>query len=56
VIAIVLSSLLFAVAHTKAMGIPWLVFFGMGMLYALLRRQSTSAVMHAVIAFAMLPH
>jgi hypothetical protein len=34
-IAIVFSSLLFAVAHTRTMGIPWLVFFGMGTLYAL---------------------
>jgi membrane protease YdiL (CAAX protease family) len=61
-IAIVLSSLLFAVAHTRTMGIPWLVFFGMGTLYALLRWRSNStaasALMHgmynAVIAFAML--
>jgi membrane protease YdiL (CAAX protease family) len=36
-IAIVLSSLLFALAHTRTMAIPWLVFFGMGTLYALLR-------------------
>jgi membrane protease YdiL (CAAX protease family) len=61
-IAIVLSSLLFAVAHTRTMGIPWLVFFGMGTLYALLRGRSnstaTAALMHAtynaVIALAML--
>lgn len=61
-IAIVLSSLLFAVAHTRTMGIPWLVFFGMGTLYALLRWRSNStaaaALMHAtynaLIAFAML--
>jgi membrane protease YdiL (CAAX protease family) len=61
-IAIVFSSLLFAVAHTRTMGIPWLVFFGMGTLYALLRGRSnstaTAALMHAtynaVIALAML--
>jgi membrane protease YdiL (CAAX protease family) len=60
--AIVLSSLLFAAAHTRTMGFPWLVFFGMGTLYALLRWRSnstaTSALMHAtynaVIALAML--
>src|SRR6202008_1596213 len=50
-IAIVLSSLLFAVAHTRTMGIPWVVFFGMGTLYALLRWRSNStaaaALMHA---------
>jgi membrane protease YdiL (CAAX protease family) len=61
-IAIVLSSLLFALAHTRTMGIPWLVFFAMGTLYALLRWQSnstgSSALMHAaynaMIAMAML--
>jgi Type II CAAX prenyl endopeptidase Rce1-like len=61
-IAIVLSSLLFALAHTRTMGISWLVFFGMGTLYALLRWRSNStaaaALMHAaynaVIALAML--
>jgi membrane protease YdiL (CAAX protease family) len=61
-IAIVLSSLLFAVTHTRTMGIPWLVFFEMGALYALLRWRSNStaaaALMHAtyntVIALAML--
>jgi membrane protease YdiL (CAAX protease family) len=61
-ITIVLSSLLFAVAHTWTMGIPWLVFFAMGTLYALLRGRSnstaTTALMHAtynaVIALAML--
>jgi membrane protease YdiL (CAAX protease family) len=61
-IAIVLSSLLFAVAHTRTMGIPWVVFFGMGTLYALMRWRSNStaaaALMHAtynaVIALAML--
>jgi membrane protease YdiL (CAAX protease family) len=61
-IAIVFSSLLFAVAHTRTMGIPWLVFFGMGTLYTLLRGRSnstaTAALMHAtynaVIALAIL--
>jgi membrane protease YdiL (CAAX protease family) len=61
-IAIVLSSLLFALAHTRTMGIPWLVFFGMGTLYALLRWRSNStaaaalrhATYNAVIALAML--
>jgi membrane protease YdiL (CAAX protease family) len=51
-------------AHTTLIGIPWLVFFGMGMLYALLRWRSNStaaaALMHAtykaVIAYAMLSH
>ena len=50
-IAIVISSLLFAVAHTRTMGIPWLVFFGMGTSYAFLRWRSNStaaaALMHA---------
>jgi membrane protease YdiL (CAAX protease family) len=41
-IAIVLSSLLFALAHTRTMGIPWLVFFAMGTLYALLRWRDAS--------------
>jgi membrane protease YdiL (CAAX protease family) len=61
-IAIVLSSLLFAVAHMRTMGIPWVVFFGMGTLYALLRWRSnstgTAALMHAtynaMIALAIL--
>jgi membrane protease YdiL (CAAX protease family) len=61
-LAIVLSSLLFAIAHTTKIGAPWLVFFGMGVLYALFRWQSNStaatALMHAtynaVIACAML--
>ncbi|HEV3151226.1 MAG TPA: CPBP family intramembrane glutamic endopeptidase, partial [Acidobacteriaceae bacterium] len=61
-IAIVFSSLLFAVAHTRTMGIPWLVFFAMGTLYAVLRWRSNStaasALMHAtynaVIARVML--
>ena len=39
-LAIVLSSLLFAVANTRTMGIPRLVFFGMGTLYAFLRQLS----------------
>jgi membrane protease YdiL (CAAX protease family) len=62
VIAIVLSSLLFALAHTRSMGIPWIMFFAMGTLYALLRWRSnstaTAALMHvtynAAIALAML--
>jgi membrane protease YdiL (CAAX protease family) len=41
-IAIVLSCPLFAVAHTRTMGIPWLVFFGMGTSYAFLRWRSNS--------------
>jgi membrane protease YdiL (CAAX protease family) len=61
-IAMAISSLLFALAHTRTMGISWLVFFGMGTLYALLRWRSNStaaaALMHAtynaVIALAML--
>jgi membrane protease YdiL (CAAX protease family) len=60
-IAIVLSSLLFAVAHTRTMGMPWVVFFAMGALYALLRWRSNStgaALMHAtynaMIVLAML--
>jgi membrane protease YdiL (CAAX protease family) len=63
-IAIVFSSLLFAFAHTRTMGIPWLVFFGMGTLYALLRWRSnsmaTAALMHATynaaVAFAVVRH
>jgi membrane protease YdiL (CAAX protease family) len=63
-LSIAVSSLLFALAHTTLIGIPWLVFFGMGMLYALLRWRSNStaaaALMHAtynaVIAYAMLSH
>jgi membrane protease YdiL (CAAX protease family) len=63
-IAIVLSSLLFAVAHTRAMGIPWLVFFGMGTLCALMRWRSNStaaatlmhATYNAATAFEMLRH
>ena len=63
-LSIAASSVLFASAHTTIIGIPWLVFFGMGMLYALLRWRSnstaTAALMHAtynaVIAYAMLSH
>jgi membrane protease YdiL (CAAX protease family) len=63
-LSIAASSVLFALAHTTIFGIPWLVFFGMGMLYALLRWRSnstaTAALMHAtynaVIAYAMLSH
>jgi membrane protease YdiL (CAAX protease family) len=62
VAAIAISSLLFALAHTRRMGIPWIMFFAMGTLYALLRWRSnstaTAALMHAtynaVIALAML--
>jgi len=61
-LSIAVSSLLFALAHTTLIGIPWIVFFGMGMLYALLRWRSKStaaaALMHAtynaVIACVML--
>jgi membrane protease YdiL (CAAX protease family) len=61
-IAIVLSSLLFALAHTRRMGIPWIMFFAMGTLYVLLRWRSnstaTAALMHATynaaIALAIL--
>jgi membrane protease YdiL (CAAX protease family) len=61
-LSIAASSVLFALANTTIIGIPWLVFFGMGMLYALLRWRSnstaTAALMHAtynaVIACAML--
>jgi membrane protease YdiL (CAAX protease family) len=63
-LSIAASSVLFALAHTTIIRIPWLVFFGMGMLYALLRWRSnstaTAALMHAtynaVIAYAMLSH
>jgi membrane protease YdiL (CAAX protease family) len=41
-IAIVLSSLPFAVAHTRTIGISWLAFFVMGTLYELLRWRSNS--------------
>jgi membrane protease YdiL (CAAX protease family) len=61
-LSIAVSSLLFALAHTTLIGMPWIVFFGMGMLYALLRWRSKStaaaALMHAtynaVIACVML--
>ena len=56
------SSLLFVWCHTRAIGIPWMVIFSMGVAYALLRWRSnsaaTSALMHAtyncVIAIAMI--
>jgi membrane protease YdiL (CAAX protease family) len=56
------SSLLFVWCHTRAIGIPWMVIFSMGVGYALLRWRSnsaaTSALMHAtyncVIAIAMI--
>jgi membrane protease YdiL (CAAX protease family) len=61
-LSIAASSVLFALAHTTMIGIPGLVFFGMGILYALLRWRSnstaTAALMHAtynaVIACVML--
>jgi membrane protease YdiL (CAAX protease family) len=61
-LAIALSSLLFAWSHTGAMGLPWLLIFGMGIVYALMRWRSnstaTAAAMHtmynAVITLAML--
>jgi membrane protease YdiL (CAAX protease family) len=63
-LAIIGSSLLFALAHTKTIGIPLVLFFGTGTLYAMMRWRSnstaTAALMHAtynaVIAFAMLRH
>jgi membrane protease YdiL (CAAX protease family) len=61
---IALTSLLFAWSHTWIMGLPWLLIFGMGSVYALERWRSnstaTTALMHGVyntlIAFAMLRH
>jgi membrane protease YdiL (CAAX protease family) len=61
-LAIIGSSLLFALAHTKIVGIPLLLFFGTGSLYAMMRWRSnstaTAALMHAtynaMIALAML--
>jgi len=61
-LAIIGSSLLFALAHTKTVGIPFLLFFGTGTLYAMMRWRSNStaaaALMHAtynaVIVLAML--
>jgi membrane protease YdiL (CAAX protease family) len=61
-LAIVGSSLLFALAHTNTVGIPLLLFFGTGSLYAMMRWRSnstaTAALMHAaynaMIALAML--
>lgn len=63
VLAISLSSLLFAVAHTTKVGVPWLVFLGMGIFYALFRWRwnsaATAALMHAaynsVIPYAIVP-
>jgi membrane protease YdiL (CAAX protease family) len=61
-LAIIGSSLLFALAHTKTVGVPLFLFFGTGTLYAMMRWRSNStasaALMHAtynaVIALAML--
>jgi membrane protease YdiL (CAAX protease family) len=61
---VALTSLLFAWSHTRTMGLPWLLIFGMGIAYALMRWRSNStaitALMHAmynaVIALAMLRH
>jgi membrane protease YdiL (CAAX protease family) len=61
-LVIVGSSLLFALAHTNTVGIPLLLFFGTGSLYAMMRWRSnstaTAALMHAaynaMIALAML--
>jgi membrane protease YdiL (CAAX protease family) len=61
-LAIIGSSLLFALAHTKTVGLPLFLFFGTGTLYAMMRWRSnstaTAALMHAtynaVIALAML--
>jgi membrane protease YdiL (CAAX protease family) len=63
-LAIIGSSLLFALAHTNAVEIPLFLFFGTGTLYAMMRWRSNStaaaALMHAtynaVIAIAMLRH
>jgi membrane protease YdiL (CAAX protease family) len=61
-LAIIGSSLLFALAHTNTVGIPLFLFFGTGTLYAMMRWRSnstaTAALMHAaynaMIALAML--
>jgi membrane protease YdiL (CAAX protease family) len=61
-LAIIGSSLLFALAHTKTVGIPLFLFSGTGTLYAMMRWRSnstaTAALMHAtynaMIALAML--
>jgi membrane protease YdiL (CAAX protease family) len=61
-LAIALTSLLFAWSHSRAVGLPWLLIFTMGVMYALLRWRSNStaasALMHAtynaVVALAML--
>ena len=63
-LVIIGSTLLFALAHTKTIGIPLFLFFGTGTLYAMMRWRSnstaTAALMHtaynAVITFAMLLH
>jgi membrane protease YdiL (CAAX protease family) len=63
-LAIIGSSLLFVLAHTKTVGIPLFLFFGTGTLYAMMRWRSnstaTAALMHAtynaVISYAMLRH
>jgi membrane protease YdiL (CAAX protease family) len=59
---IAVSSLLFTWSHTWIMGLPWLLIFAMGVVYALMRWRSkstaTAAAMHtmynAVITLAML--
>jgi membrane protease YdiL (CAAX protease family) len=59
---IALTSLLFAWSHTRTMGLPWLLIFAMGVVYALQRWRSnstaTAALIHAtynaVIALKML--
>jgi membrane protease YdiL (CAAX protease family) len=61
-LAIIGSSLLFALAHTNTVGIPLFLFFATGTLYAMMRWRSnstaTAALMHAtynaMIALAML--
>jgi membrane protease YdiL (CAAX protease family) len=61
-LAIIGSSLLFALAHTKTFGIPLPLFFGTGTLYAMMRWRSNStattalthATYNAMIALAML--
>ena len=62
VVAIIGTSLLFAVSHTLVVGIPWLIILMMGLSYGLMRWRSNSsavtAVMHAsynlLIAAAMI--
>jgi membrane protease YdiL (CAAX protease family) len=61
-LSIVGSSLLFVWCHARAIAVPWMVIFLMGVAYALLRWRSnsaaTSALMHAtyncVIAIALM--